>query len=574
MSQSKAELVAPVGIFTASGVNVTGVVTAASFQGDGSQLQGVGIGTTGSVNSSGIITASAFYGSGIGLTGITLLGPTNSYETTGIITAGSFYGDGAGITNINGPLSPITYNPGIGATSVGVTTNITVTFNKPIIAAGATTGVGTITLRTGSADGTIVESFDIVDSSQLSISGGVLTIDPTSNLSSLTTYFVVIPEGTLKDTIDSSDNVGITTYSFTTQQLNYELYAWGDNDYGELGQNNLARYSSPVQVPGTQWRTVTGNYDIVVATKSDGTLWSWGYGGYSGWGAFQPRSSPTQVPGTQWSLNDGGIAVTLNSVNALKTDGTLWVWGQDNFGQLGVNGQTPRSSPVQVPGTEWSFIGTTFYDYHVSALKTDGTLWMWGKNNYGQLGITDKANRSSPTQLPGTQWTSPSGGSSFTAARKTDGTLWVWGYNLYGQLGVNNIAHYSSPVQVPGTQWAANSCGNLIIEATKTDGTLWAWGYGGEGNLGQNDTGHRSSPVQIPGTQWSTEFRGLAGAHRSASALKTDGTLWMWGYNLYGLLGQNSQADRSSPIQVPGTQWYILSRGHVYQMNAIKQVTP
>ena len=81
MSQSKAELVAPVGIFTASGINVTGVVTAVSFEGDGSQLQGVGIGTTGSVNSSGIITASAFYGSGIGLTGITLLGPTDSYET-------------------------------------------------------------------------------------------------------------------------------------------------------------------------------------------------------------------------------------------------------------------------------------------------------------------------------------------------------------------------------------------------------------------------------------------------------------------------------------------------------------
>ena len=585
MSQSKAELVAPVGIFTASGVNVTGVVTAASFQGDGSQLQGVGIGTTGSVNSSGIITASAFYGSGIGLTGITLLGPTNSYETTGIITASAFYGDGAGITNINGPLSPITYNPGIGQTSVGLTTNITVTFNKPIIAAGATTGVGTITLRTGSADGAIVESFDIVDSSQLSISGGVLTIDPTSNLSGLTTYFVVIPEGTLKDTIDSSDNVGITTYSFITENAiyDYELYSFGLNGKGQLGLNDIVSRSSPTQIPGTEWtRNIRHGYEgPVLATKSDGTLWAWGHNVYGGLGQNNTvqQLSPTQIPGTQW----GTMSVAYHASVATKTDGTLWSWGRANVGgELGQNDLTPRSSPRQIPGTQWVYddphkiSGGDYLARVGSCAKTDGTMWVWGYNLWGGLGQNDINHRSSPIQLPGTQWNNVYIASS-SGGVKTDGTLWVWGYNNYGELGINETVKYSSPVQVPGTQWNYFSVTYGSSIASKTDGTLWSWGHNNVGQLGLNDVVRRSSPTQVPGTQWDLGTYALSTGFYNGYAIKTDGTLWAWGQGIYGALGNNEFANyHSSPVQIPGTQWVAVPQGdaRIYAGYAIKQVTP
>ena len=583
MSQSKAELVAPVGIFTASGINVTGVVTAASFEGDGSQLQGVGIGTTGSVNSSGIITASAFYGSGIGLTGITLLGPTNSYETTGIITASAFYGDGIGITNIGGPLSPITYSPGIGQTNVGLSTNIVITFNKPIAAAAATSGIATITLRTDAADGTIVESFDIADSAQLSISGGVLTITPSAAMAGLTTHFLVIPAGTLQDTIDTSDNVGITTYSFiTTQELNYvtgELYFFGLNGYGQAGTNDRVDYSSPVQIPGTEWTSHIGQgYLNTHAIKSDNTLWAFGYNNY-GEMAQNDRtqySSPVQVPGTQW----GTVGNSYLGALATKIDGTLWTWGHNTAGELGLNDRTNRSSPVQVPGTQWVYdnpdlIGGGGYVNHAGhCAKTDGTLWMWGKNGYGALGLNDIAAYSSPTQLPGTGWDNILVGAN-SGGVKTDGTLWTWGQNAYGNLGLNDIDHRSSPVQIPGTQWAYFSGGTYYAcAATKTDGTLWVWGYNNVGQLGNNSVVRLSSPVQIPGTSWDTSRYGLSFGFYNSYALKTDGTLWAWGQSVYGALGLNvaSGTYYSSPVQIPGTDWIAVPRAgaKVYSGFALK----
>jgi len=583
MSQSKAELVAPVGIFTASGINVTGVVTAASFEGDGSQLQGVGIGTTGSVNSSGIITASAFYGSGIGLTGITLLGPTNSYETTGIITASAFYGDGIGITNIGGPLSPITYSPGIGQTNVGLSTNIVITFNKPIAAAAATSGIATITLRTDSATGTIVESFDIADSTQLSISGGVLTITPTASMVGLTTHFLVIPAGTLQDTIDTSENIGITTYSFITAEglwyVTGELYVMGLNAYGQLGKNNKTNYSSPTQVPGTQWTNLIGQgYLNAHLIKSDKTLWGMGFNIYGDLGQDNQTyySSPVQIPGTQWSTVGNSYLGGL----ATKTDGTLWAWGYNINGELGQNDRITRSSPIQIPGTQWVYnnpdlIGGGSYTEHSGhCAKTDGTLWVWGTNTTASLGLNDKTPRSSPVQLPGTQWSNVLiGGNS--GGVKTDGTLWVWGYNNNGQLGLNNKTYRSSPTQIPGTQWSYYNGGTYYsAAATKTDGTLWAWGMNNVGQLGQNNVAYRSSPTQIPGTQWDTSRYGLSLGFYNMYALKTDGTLWSWGQGVYGAIGANNLTYYSSPIQIPGTQWIAVPRqgARVYWGAALKSV--
>ena len=574
MSQSKAELVAPVGIFTASGINVTGVVTAVSFEGDGSQLQGVGIGTTGSINSSGIITASAFYGSGIGLTGITLLGPTNSYETTGIITASAFYGDGIGITNIGGPLSPISYSPGIGQTNVGLSTNIVITFNKPIASAAAASGIATITLRTDAADGTIVESFDIADSAQLSISGGVLTITPSAAMAGLTTHFLVIPAGTLQDTIDTSDNIGITTYSFTTQQLNYELWTWGLNEHGQLGQNNRTYRSSPIQIPGTEWDKIDSGWIESFATKTDGTLWSWGGNFYGQLGQNNKiyYSSPTQVPGTQWSY----FGARANAILATKTDGTLWSWGINQLGSLGLNDATQYSSPVQIPGTQWKVsdryqVSAGDYQSPVSgAIKTDGTLWSWGYGAAGSLAQNNITNYSSPIQIPGTQWNTVSSGIVFIAT-KTDGTLWAWGGDSQGGLGQNNTTAYSSPRQIPGTQWNVALQNIYGVLATKTDGTLWSWGRNNVGQLGQNNTTFYSSPTQIPGTQWNAISMG----YYNGTSIKTNGEFWNWGDSIHGQLGQNSRTQYSSPVQVPGTQWYKLPEtGTVYVGMAIKQVAP
>jgi alpha-tubulin suppressor-like RCC1 family protein/plastocyanin len=365
---------------------------------------------------------------------------------------------------------------------------------------------------------------------------------------------------------------GVTWYAWEPYSFDgpyMGLFGWGFNDKGQLGQNNEVKYSSPTQISGTTWRSTSQGYTNnavgtdkhVLATKTDGTLWSWGYG-YNGslglndgaGGGPGPKiSSPVQIPGTTWGTHQ---TIGTKQGASLKTDGTLWVWGNNDSGFLGNN--TPnsddRSSPIQIPGTTWSWI--EFGDC-VMTLKTDGTLWSWGYNNRGSLGQNSRVRYSSPVQVPGTTWATSSAGVYHVAATKTDGTLWAWGDDSYGALAQDpSDVRRSSPNQIPGTTWANVKGGHQNNLATKTDGTLWGWGENNYGMLGQNSQGiptNVSSPVQIPGTTWSTDAGDIWIGRYTALAKKTDGTLWVWGQNAYGQLGQNSVVQRSSPVQVPGT---------------------
>ena len=562
-------------LYVSGGARITGILTVGSSSVilDGSD-DTISVGSDLTVTSSGItvgIITGVFYGDGSTLENVGI-GTTGSLNTTGIVTAASFVGDGSGLTNVGGTLDPISYTPGIGATEVLTNTTIAVQFNKPIVAS-----AGTITLRTNAADGTIVESYDVSSSSALSINGGTLTVTPTSTLGAGVTHFLVFPAGVLDDSFETSSNTGISTYSFITLDSNPpgELYAWGYNAYGGIGVGDRVNRSSPVQLPGTEWTYVYSNYLQANATKSDGTMWWWGYGVYgSGNNDVIDRSSPTQIPGTQWASAIGGNYL---STIAKKTDGTLWAWGYGNQGQLGNNiggANSFQSSPVQIPGTEWDLVSETGYaQYYGGATKTDGTLWGWGNNvNYGGLGQNDRVQRSSPVQIPGTQWNLDSTKRFFISAHsgaiKTDGTLWSWGYNSYGNLGHNDRTTRSSPVQVPGTQWKYVNFGTTHMLATKTDGTLWVTGYNTSGQLGVNLGTNISSPTQVPGTEWDEPM----GGHIGSGCTKTDGTLWVWGDGTYGQLDRNTgtaTANRSSPVQIPGTDWtrYI---GKVYNKFSIK----
>jgi len=356
---------------------------------------------------------------------------------------------------------------------------------------------------------------------------------------------------------------GTTWYASEVLNFNtkvpYELYSMGWNSSGIMGTNAPgSRWSSPVQVPGTTWASIEshgangGNH--MVQTKVDGTLWAWGYNnkGQLGQNNETTYSSPRQIPGTTWAESSANGKMTL----ATKTDGTLWSWGNNGNGALGQNEESPEySSPVQIgSGTNW---GTSeghisvADNYRAAAIKTDGTLWTWGYNEYGQLGQNSRTYYSSPIQIPGTTWSKIDLGYHAGAGLKTDGTLWTWGLNNNGMLGQNEDVRRSSPVQVPGTTWKHISFSHYNLLATKTDGTLWGWGPNESGQLAQNalNPGGISSPVQIPGNTWS--IVGGVGA-----ATKTDGTLWTWGGdNAPGKLGLNDRINRSSPTQVPGTSW-------------------
>jgi hypothetical protein len=175
---------------------------------------------------------------------------------------------------------PVTFSPAIGATSVALASNIIITFNQSV-----TKGTGNITLRENSAGGTAFSTIG-VSSSSVTISGGAVTIDPPSNIGSATTAFVVVDAGAFSGITTTSVNALIDNYSFTTANITNPLFSWGINSFGRLGQNtttiwtnvgqnNRTNFSSPVQIPGTTWSSISGGQHSL-ATKTDGTLWSWG----------------------------------------------------------------------------------------------------------------------------------------------------------------------------------------------------------------------------------------------------------------------------------------------------------
>ena len=368
------------------------------------------------------------------------------------------------------------------------------------------------------------------------------------------------------------------------------LWAWGENGSGTMGVNDRTNYSSPKQVGTNSTWSVLNNSgsesQMAVGIKSDGTLWTWGrnYNGSLGLNDTAWRSSPTQVPGTYLVPSDEdpyndrtGTIASRNSTQAIKSDGTLWTMGYNEFGQFGFGSNGDQlSSPTQVgTDTTWKHI-TTGRDSGFVAIKTDGTLWSWGRNRNGTLGLGNQTSVSSPTQVGSdTTWLGVTMQAQTTHAIKTDGTLWVWGGNGYGTLGLNNTTSHYSPVQIPGT-W--RNCGVTVGDgqlAFKSDGTLWAWGRNENGIYGNNtqgDASSRSSPTQV-GTDTNWQNATAIRAQSSVMATKTDGTLWAWGANQKGILGQNQsyQVERSSPTQIgTDTTWQPRLAGGYANSFAIK----
>jgi alpha-tubulin suppressor-like RCC1 family protein len=361
-----------------------------------------------------------------------------------------------------------------------------------------------------------------------------------------------------------------------TPIYSYGIWAWGYNSSGQIGQGNTTDYSSPKQVGAlTTWKNmgVGGNFTFVV--DPSGQLWAWGANdqGQLGVGNLVNRSSPTQVgaladwPTTSTRKIMGGDAHTV----IIKPNGTLWVMGQNTSGQLGLGNTTRYSSPKQVGSlTNWASLGVGQGSLACAAIKTDGTLWVWGSNEYGQLGLNTPAgsNSSSPTQVGAlTTWAKVSISAS-CGAIKTDGTLWTWGANSFGELGNGNTTPRSSPVQVGAlTNWADISVGNNHMFAVKTNGTIWTWGYNGSGQLGTGNTTYYSSPKQIGAlTNWST----VSSGGNTCYSVKTDGTLWDWGANGYGGLGLGNTTYFSSPKQVGAlTTWGQVFGGSIWAAGLI-----
>ena len=450
--------------------------------------------------------------------------------------------------------------------------------------AGSVAGVG--------AQGTIIFTYNYDETRTFT---GFKTLDPNTNLQQdlgdryLTKSYLI----DAYPTIASFTNNNRTTPG---------LWVWGSNNWGQLGQNfssTSVYYSSPIQVGSlVNWKQISVAPFNTYSVKKDGTMWSWGGNQFRQLGINVAStttyySSPVQIGAlTTWKY----VAGNSSTCFALKNDGTLWGWGANHLGQLGLGTITLNyySSPIQVGAlATWRSIAVSSHQSTSGAattvfgIRTDGALFGWGWNGVGQLGLGNlgAAYYSAPVQVGAlTNWKQVAIGghssnrTSFTMAVKTDGTLWAWGSNVSGQFGTGYFSatnYYSSPIQVgsltdwklisisPGTSAAAGYDGHIM--AIKTDGTLWGWGTNNVGQLGNGTTTTYISPIQVGvSTNWKKvqAFQSTATGSRGTIAIRKDGTLWAWGDSAFGQLGTSNVTAYSSPVQVGTlTTWKDISSG-------------
>ena len=372
------------------------------------------------------------------------------------------------------------------------------------------------------------------------------------------------------------------------------VWAWGANWNGQVGdgtrRNNRFPPERVVAATGDGYLTgalaVEGGENHSVAVKSDGTVWAWGNNDHQQLGINAPPFAegdyvrPQQVHG----LNDDGFLTGAVTVAAgthhnlvLNSDGTVYSWGEGRYGQLGVNSNNDHFYPVQVHGPGNNGYLTSITDvaagkWHSLALKSDGTVWAWGDNSAFQLGNGSQTDRYTPVQVSGLSGVKAiAAGSVHNLALKQDGTVWSWGDNAYGQLGVNSDNSHSTPVQVhavgnvgyldlgdlTGVQDIATvAAGERHSLALSNDGTaVWSWGGNNHGQLGVHSDNRHETPVQVHGLGNVGYLSGLvdvAAGQFFSMALKNDGTaVYAWGGNSYGQIDA-SLNDRTYPVQVGG----------------------
>ena len=353
------------------------------------------------------------------------------------------------------------------------------------------------------------------------------------------------------------------------------LFTFGWNNEGQLGDGTTTSKSSLTQISG-EWIDITNGINFTVGIKKDGTLWAWGHNnlGQLGTGTVNSpgrSTTPLQIgTDTNWqSVKAGSSSNADGHILALKTNGTLWAWGNQNNGQLG-NGLSSGSiaTPTRIgEDTDWASISAG--DRSSAAIKTNGDLYMWGRNNRGQLGDGTTTEKPTPTRI-GSGYKkvscgkirSSTGYGYFTVAIKTDGTLWAWGDQTVGQLGNGaSSGNETTPQQIGSdTDWDKIATGGGFTLAIKTNKTLWGWGRNNDGQLGDGTKTERTTPTQIgSGNHWKDVDCG----ERSALMI-TDGALWGTGLNNEGQISHLT-TDQPYPLQISSsleTAWKKVSMGY------------
>jgi alpha-tubulin suppressor-like RCC1 family protein len=329
------------------------------------------------------------------------------------------------------------------------------------------------------------------------------------------------------------------------------LWCWGYNARGQLGLGGTRDRLVPTQVGSDRdWVKVSPGGDQTCGVRRDRSLWCWGRNdlGQLGLGDTEDRHVPTQVGSDRdW------VKVSLDYGNhtcGIRLDRSLWCWGSNFYGQLGLGDTTNRLVPTQV-GDDRDWVTASAGNYHTCGVRVDRSLWCWGRNDRGQLGLGDTTDRHVPTQVGSAlgDWVEVStGGGSHTCGVRRDRSLWCWGYNRWGQLGLGDTEHRHVPTQVGSDRdWAKVSTGNYYSCGVRVDRSLWCWGHNDYGQLGLGSTKNRRVPTRVGGDpDW---VKASAGGWHTCG-VRVDRSLWCWGHNDRGQLGLSDTRDRHGPTRV------------------------
>jgi len=381
-----------------------------------------------------------------------------------------------------------------------------------------------------------------------------LTQKMMSSLVFLATLFVSIVPGSLtgepKPVLASSSVRPAAASSQLAAGVNFSLavdsvgnvWSWGDNSEGQLGQGNVDEnpVATPVKVKGlTNVISVSAGGAHALALKADGTVWAWGNNEYDQMGVEQ--TSPVTLPRQVESLkNIVGIAAGVESSLALASNGQVWAWGGNEFKQVN-NTDAIKVTTPQIVNNLSGVVKVALGSVWGLALKNDGTVWTWGaqKMAIGSDGQEDISNFTDLTQINGiSDVVSVAAGFSHSLALKEDGTVWGWGSNELMQLGSTEQEWFDSPVQIPSLKDAASvSAGVFLSMALAKDGTVWTLGANSSGQLGSGSRldGLPISNVPIRAINF-TKANTIAAGYGHALA-RTDAGIWGWGDNTKGQLG-------------------------------------
>ncbi len=332
--------------------------------------------------------------------------------------------------------------------------------------------------------------------------------------------------------------------------------SWGDNENGGLGDGSTEDRRKPTLVVSNHnWMTVSAGERHTLAIATDGSLWGWGW---NSWGQVQENipgtggetKMPVQLePSYKWTTVSAGYGHSL----AIREDGSLWGWGYNYNGQAGNGTNGDVYSPTRL-SNDTGWVAVAAGDYHSLALRSDGSLWGWGLNDFGEVGDGagpggEPVDRWSPVRVGAdTDWVSIAAGEYHSLAVKSNGSLWAWGRNHRGQLGDGTNADQWVPELVGAApNWVAVAAGGNHSLALMADGSLWAWGENKYGELGDGTTTSRTTMNQL-GTK--TNWTAVSAGRYHSLALTSTGDMWAWGRNFDGQVGDNTLTDRYTPVLV------------------------